>query len=114
MNIPATQNEDYGFYGTIALHHNPQEFWPLAVTEICQATGEHEEDVALFLDSCHGRHFADDVYNELSSGRNSRDAVTAAVNKWSAWTFGRRLAKETGLPQNTPYLHGLIVVIAAR
>lgn len=112
MNIPATQNEEYGFFGTIGLYHNAQEFWEIAVTEICRVTGEHEEDVALFLDSRHGRHFADDVHNGLSSGLNSRDAVIAAVDKWNGWTFGRCLAKETGLPQNTPYLHGLIVVMS--
>ncbi|MFC3875210.1 hypothetical protein [Neisseria musculi] len=114
MNIPATQNEGYGFYGTIALYHNPQEFWTLAVTEICRVTGEHEEDVAVFLDSRHGRHFADEVYNVLGGGLDNRAAVAAAVDKWNAWTFGRRLSGETGLPQNTPYLHDLIAVTAAR
>ncbi|MFC3873260.1 hypothetical protein [Neisseria musculi] len=87
MIIPAPQNEDYGFFGTIGLHHAPQEFWKLAVSEICKATREHAEDVALFLDSRHGRHFADDVLNGLHNGLSRQEAVTAETGKWSRMDF---------------------------
>ncbi|QEY23563.1 hypothetical protein [Neisseria animalis] len=114
MNIPQTQNEDYGFFGTVALHHDePQELWNAAVLGIAAATGESLEDAALFLDTRHGRHFADDVVGGLLNGLDGRAAVAAAVDRWLDWSFGKELARETGLPAGTPYLHGLVVVVAA-
>ncbi|STZ75320.1 hypothetical protein [Bergeriella denitrificans] len=115
MNIPQTQNEDYGFYGTVALHHDrPQALWNIAVAGITAATGEFAEDVALFLDTRHGRHFADDVVCGLATGLDDGAAVAAALDRWLGWSFGKDMARETGLPVGTPYLKALIVVVACK
>jgi hypothetical protein len=55
---------------------------PLAMTQIAQATGEGLETVRDFLDSRHGRHFADDVRNELDAERLLADAIDAATQRW--------------------------------
>jgi len=61
-----------------------------------------------FLDSRHGRHFADDVGNGLSEGMNLAEAVDAAVARWMAWTITRRTALDTGIPSGLPYLTGFV------
>jgi hypothetical protein len=59
-----------------------------------------------FLDSTHGRHFADDVAGELWKGETLKEAIEAAVARWQGWTIGRRTSRETGIPQGLPYLTG--------
>ena len=73
---------------------------------IATATGCSGEGVRDFLDSRHGRHFADDVANELFAGRALPEAVDRAVERWMGWTIGRRTSRETGIPQGLPYLTG--------
>jgi hypothetical protein len=60
-----------------------------------------------FLDSRHGRHFADDVANGLAKGWMLEAAIDAAVARWMGWSIGRRTARETGIPRGLPYLMGL-------
>ena len=55
---PATQNEAWGFWGT--MNDSAAAAWPIAMTAISDATCQPLESVRLFLDSRHGRHFADD------------------------------------------------------
>ena len=62
-NIPATQDEAWGFCGTMNEHASGA--WPLAMSAISDATGQPIESARIFLDSRHGRHFADDVQNGL-------------------------------------------------
>ena len=57
QTIPATQNA-WGFFGT--MNDNAEAAWPIAMTAISDATCQPLESVRLFLDSRHGRHFADD------------------------------------------------------
>ena len=57
--IPATRNEDWGFWGTMNEHAEAAS--PLTMTAISDATHQPLESVRIFLDSRHGRHFADDV-----------------------------------------------------
>ena len=63
QTTPATQNEAWGFFGT--MNENAEAAWPTAMTAISDATNQPLESVRLFLDSRHGRHFADDVLNEM-------------------------------------------------
>ena len=51
--IPASQNEAWGFWGTMNEHANAA--WPLAMNAISDATGQPRESVRTFLDSRHGR-----------------------------------------------------------
>ena len=105
--IPATQNEDWGFWGTMNEHASAA--WPLAVSVVAEATGEDGDTVRAFLDSRHGRHFADDVLNGLHAGLNLHDAIHAATQRWMGWTIGRLTSKQHGIPKGLPYLTGFVI-----
>ena len=60
-----------------------------------------------FLDSRHGRHFADDVANGLATGRTLEAGIDTAIARWMGWTIDRR-AREYGIPHGLPYLIGLV------
>ena len=105
-SIPQTQNPEWGFFGTVSHHGDAEIAWPLAINTISVATQLPTETVAIFLDSRHGRHFADDVSNELSAGKTIADAITAATARWMGWTISRATAHETGIPRGLPYLTG--------
>ena len=105
--IPATQNNTWGFWGTMGEH--AAAAWPLAMTAIADATGESLESVRIFLDSRHGRHFADDVQNGLHRGQTLADAINAATQQWMGWTIGRQTSKDYGIPRGLPYLTGFVI-----
>ena len=105
--IPATQNESWGFYGT--MNEQAEAAWPLAMTTISDATYQPLESVRAFLDSRHGRHFADDVLNGLHAGSDLPDAIDAATQRWMAWTIGRQAHRDYGIPRGLPYLTGFVV-----
>jgi hypothetical protein len=105
--IPATQNEDWGFFGT--LNENAQAAWPIAMTAISDATYQPLESVRLFLDSRHGRHFADDVLNEMLRGQTIQQAIDAATTRWMGWTIGLPTSKQYGIPRDLPYLTGFVI-----
>ena len=105
--IPATQNESWGFYGTMNEH--AEAAWPLAMTAISDATGQPLESVRTFLDSRHGRHFADDVQNGLYAGATLADAIAQATQRWMGWTIGRTTSKQYGIPKGLPYLTGFVI-----
>jgi hypothetical protein len=71
--IPATQNDAWGFWGTMKEHASAA--WPLAMTAVSVATSQPLDSVRTFLDSRHGRHFADDVQNGLYQGQALQDAI---------------------------------------
>ena len=104
-----TNNTAWGFWGTIAHRADPATAWPIAMGAIVSATGCEEFAVRDFLDSRHGRHFADDVANELFDGRDLQSATAAAVDRWMSWTIGRRLSRETGIPRGLPHLLGFVM-----
>ena len=106
----ATKNEDWGFWGT--MHEHATAAWPIASTAIATATGCEPEQVRAFLDSRHGRHFADDVQNGLFVGATLKDSIDQATAKWMGWTIGRITAKETGIPRGMAYLTGFVVQAA--
>jgi len=105
--IPATQNEAWGFWGT--MNENAAAAWPMALTAIAEATGQPADAVRAFLDSRHGRHFADDVLNQMHAGLAPVDAVRAATQQWMGWKIGRQTSKQYGIPRGLPYLTGFVI-----
>lgn len=105
--IPATQNEAWGFFGT--MNENAKTAWPVAMTAISDATCQPIESVRLFLDSRHGRHFADDVLNEIFRGHQIQQAIDTAVTRWMGWTIGLQTSKQYGIPKGLPYLTGFVI-----
>ena len=105
--IPATQNDAWGFWGTMNEHASVA--WPLVMNAISNATGESLESVRIFLDSRHGRHFADGVQDGLYQGLALQDAILATTQQWMGWTIGRTTSKQHGIPRGLPYLTGFVV-----
>jgi len=105
--IPTSQNEAWGFWGT--MNDDAQAAWPIAISAISDATCQPLESVRLFLDSRHGRHFADDVLNEMLRGQTIQQAIDAAVTRWMGWTIGRQTSKQYGIPKGLPYLTGFVI-----
>ena len=83
--------------------------WPLAISAIAHATGTEIHAVRIFLDSRHGRHFADDVQNALYGGLPLQEAINAATQRWMGWTIGRQTSKQYGIPSGMPYLTGFVI-----
>ncbi|MDO8665458.1 MAG: hypothetical protein Q7J79_02515 [Gemmatimonadales bacterium] len=105
--IPATQNEEWGFWGTMNQH--AAAAWPIALPAIAETTGTSPDAVRAFLDSRHGRHFADDVLNQIHAGRALVDAIRAATTQWMTWKINRHTAKDYGIPRGLPYLTGFVI-----
>ncbi|CAK7018213.1 MAG: hypothetical protein KER_00713 [Kerstersia gyiorum] len=105
--IPATQNDTWGFWGTMNEHASAA--WPLAMVAISDATSQPLESVRVFLDSRHGRHFGDDVQNGLYQGQPLAGAINAATQRWMGWTIGRQTSKQYGIPRGLPYLTGFVI-----
>ena len=101
---PTTQNEAWGFWGTMG--GNACVAWPIAMTQIADVTGEPLESVRIFLDS---RHFADAVQDGLASHLAMETAVAQAIAKWMDWKIGRITSRETGIPKGLPYLTGFVI-----
>ena len=105
--IPAPTVTDWGLYGT--MNEQAEAAWPLAMIAISDATGQPLDSVRTFLDSRHGRHFADDVQNGLYTGATLADAINAATQRWMGWTIGRSTSKQYGIPKGMPYLTGFVI-----
>jgi len=105
--IPAPTVTDWGYWGTMQDH--AEAAWPIAMTAISAATHQPLEAVRAFLDSRHGRHFADDVHNGLYAGSNLKDAIEQATQRWMGWTIGRQTSKQYGIPRGIPYLIGFVI-----
>ena len=84
-------------------------YWPIALQQIAEVTGEPLESVRAFLDSKQGRHFADSVQDALTIGLAIDAAVAQAIAKWMDWKIGRITARETGIPKGLPYLTGFVI-----
>ncbi|MBX6741924.1 MAG: hypothetical protein IRY87_07740 [Acetobacteraceae bacterium] len=106
-NILPTENGAWGFWGTMG--GQAAMAWPIAFAAIQDATEADEDAVCAFLDSRHGRHFADEVSNHLHAGRGLADAIAAATATWMGWRIGRRTSRETGIPAGLPYLTGFVI-----
>jgi hypothetical protein len=103
-----TANEAWGFFGAAAGFTDAQEAWGIAFPEVAKATGGSAEGVRDFLDSRHGRHFADDVHNGIHSGLGLDAAIDAAITRWMGWKIDRSTAREHGIPTGLPYLTGFV------
>jgi hypothetical protein len=107
-HIPAPRITDWGFFGT--MDDQAEVAWPIAMAAISDATGQPLESVRAFLDSRHGRHFADSVLNETHHGANLDAAIASATQQWMGWTIGRHTSKDYGIPRGLPYLTGFVVL----
>lgn len=107
-----TRNPEWGYYGT--MREQGEAAWPLALEAITRATGGDMAAVRAFLDSRHGRHFADDVQGGLHQGQSLADAINATTQRWMGWTIGRQADKQYGIPRGLPYLTGFVVHCAIR
>lgn len=105
--IPTTQNECWGFFGT--MDHHADAAWPLAMRAIEHATGCSLEAVRAFLDSRYGRHFADEVRDRIRDGQSVTEAIAATTQRWMGWTIGRETSKNYGIPRGLPYLTGFVI-----
>ena len=106
-NIPATENEAWGFWGT--MQEEAPAAWAIALPAIATITGCEFDAARAFLDSRHGRHFADEVRNHLLKGKAMADAINAAITEWMGWTIGRQTSKQYGIPRGLPYLTGFVI-----
>lgn len=105
--IPAPYTEAWGFWGT--MHEHAVAAWPLAIVTIAETTGESYEAVRAFLDSRHGRHFADEVRNRLHAGDGLDEAVRLATARWMTWNINRRTSRQYDIPRGLPYLLGMVI-----
>ena len=111
-SILPTRNEAWGFYGSTAGITNADAAWGIAFPAVAKATGATAEGARDFLDSRHGRHFADDVHNGFHAGLDLEAAIDAAITRWMGWTISRNTARETGIPKGLPYLTGFVTHFA--
>ncbi len=91
------------------MNENAQAAWPCAMIAISDATCQPLESVRVFLDSRHGRHFADDVLNQMLLSNSVEQAIHAAVTRWMDWTIGRVTSRDFGIPRGLPYLTGFMI-----
>ena len=111
ITILQSRNQAWGFFGTIerageGMVADPTEAWQLAFEAIAATTGAAPAGIRDFLDSRHGRHFADDVASELRRGTTLTSSIEAATARWMGWRIDRRTSRETGIPAGLPYLTG--------
>lgn len=111
--ILPTRNTDWGYFGTIArIETSPAvestEAWAIAARRIAETTEASPEGVRDFLDSRHGRHFADDVANGLCIGAPLAAAIDAAIDRWMDWRIDRKTSRDEGIPRGLPYLTGWV------
>lgn len=111
-HILPTNNETWGFFGTIHTSQNQavaEQAWAVASETLANTTQCDPIDIRCFLDSKNGRHFADDVCNGLAEKQPLANAVDAAVTRWMAWTISPATERNEGIPAGTPYLTGWII-----
>ena len=105
--IPEATVTDWGFWGS--MKEEAPAAWAIALPAIATITGCEPEAVRAFLDSRHGRHFADEVRNHLLRSKTLAAAIHAAIAQWMGWTIGRLISKQLGIPRGLPYLIGFVV-----
>lgn len=102
----SNRSDAYGFFGVISAHvADPAAAFDEASKMIAHKVGSHPKEVWAFLDSRHGRLFADDVAIEIGRTRDFRASVSAVVERWQEWKMARRgrTAKEG------PYLASVVL-----
>ena len=106
--ILETRNEAWGFFATIGHVANPADAWDAAFIALRDATMADDEGIRDFLDSRHGRHFADTVADALCGGQLLPQAIAGAIDTWMKWKIDRKTEREHGIPKGVPYLWGWI------
>ena len=106
-NIPATENESWGYWGT--MQEEAPAAWAIALPAIAMVTATELDAARAFLDSRHGRHFADEVRNHLLRNKTLADAINAAITQWMTWRTNRMTNKNYGIPSGLPYLTGFVI-----
>ncbi len=109
-----TANEAWGFYGTTSGFVDADAAWAIAFPAVLAATEGTAEGVRDFLDSRHGRHFADDVHNGVHVGLDLEAAIDAAITRWMGWTISRETAREIAMPKGLPYLKGFVLYFSLK
>ncbi len=108
MILP-TRNEAWGFTGTMRRAGAAlPDAWDRAFMAIARATDGEPGGIRDFLDSRHGRHFADSVCEFTGKGQSLEDAIHNTVRIWNGWKIGRSIQRETGIPCGLPYLTGWV------
>ena len=86
-----THSDVLGFFGAIATHvSDPVTAFTETAALIAQAVGCKPKEVWPFLDSRHGRLFADDVAIELATGRDLGTAIGSTIERWQGWKMAGR------------------------
>jgi hypothetical protein len=107
--ISPSRNEAHGFYGTMrCLDQDPAAAWAIALPLIAAATGGRVEGVRGFLDSRLGRHFADEVSNQMGRGLPLEPAIRAAIDVHQSWRIDHATERRDGIPAGLPFLTGWV------
>ena len=109
-----TANQAWGFYGTTGAFADADTAWAIAFPAITKVTVGSAEGVRDFLDSRHGRHFADEVHNGIHAGLDLTAAIEAAITRWMGWTINRETAREIAMPKGLPYLKGFVLYFSLK
>lgn len=90
-----------------------QDAWSIAISRIADATSQPIEFVNVFLNSPHGRRFADTVQDGRHHGQALEAAIDLAIKKWMDWKIDRMAHRKYGIPRGFPYLTGFVFYCAA-
>lgn len=104
-----SQNDSWGFWGTMQTRGRIREAaireqaWPMALVAVSSSAGCSLEDARAFLDSHYGRHFADEVDNQLHDNSGSLTAaITATATRYTEEWKVTRLTLDT-LPRSVRF-----------
>lgn len=113
--ILPTQNHAWGFWGTLGQPLGAKLTdcaWGIASRHLAEVTGADAEAVRAFLDSKHGRHFADTVLNHWGPGGalTMEQAVERAAAEWKAYPVSKSTRRDYGIPAGLDYLTGFVLL----
>lgn len=103
-----TKVPQWGFYGTMVEYDTAIacRALSLAMNTIRATTCLSYNTCRMFLESRHGRHFADAVLDKLYQGCSLAQAIQLTVDSWMTYTISRDASRQYGIPVGLPYLTG--------
>ena len=107
-----TQNESWGFYGTMSSTGKSEESWNLAFNLLLKATKVNANCVRLFLDGTQGRHFADEVKEHLSKGVDLKTSIQTVIAKWKIWKVPKGIQKRYNIKSTYNYIETFALAYA--
>lgn len=110
-HFPQTENEAYGFYGTMTHYNDAAYAWPIAMAAVTEVAGCSPDEARAFLDSRYGRHFADQAAG-LMPRRTVSQAIMTTARDWNSRTTTRADERRHGIPAGLPLLHALAIEAA--